>query len=342
MKMLVEQVEQAKTELGWSCRRVVKAAGIPRSRFFRWRGRIRKQESCIRTPGPKKDVQLNLEALLAEVRQLEHGRHRSYGTAALYEAHREAISRRQLQGLVKEDRQQTNAVRSAKLRKISWQVPGMTWAMDGTEIGPVLLLQVQDLASRYKYEPLVASSVCGEQVAEQLERLIGIHGPPLILKRDRGGNLRHEAVQAVLEKHLIVPLDSPPRWPAYNGAIEYAQREIKELLEVRYPGAEHILACNSAAAQELNHHPKPCIQGQTPCAVLGTGREAMKEYTRPKRKEVIDWIKNEALAIIQTMGGSLASMRAQDAAWRRAVESWLHRNGAITVSVNGQVLPCYP
>ncbi len=65
-------------------------------------------------------------------------------------------------------------------------------------------------------------------------------------------------------------------------------------------------------------------------------------YTRPKRKEVIDWIKQEAPAIIQAMGGSLAGVRAQDAAWRRAVESWLHRNGAITVSVDGQVLPCYP
>ena len=96
---------------------------------------------------------------------------------------------------------------------VGFPVPGMTWAMDGTEIGPMLLLQVQDLASRYKYEPFVASSVCGEQVAEQLERLIGIHGPPLILKRDRGGNLRHEAVQAVLQKYLIVPLDSPPWWP---------------------------------------------------------------------------------------------------------------------------------
>lgn len=340
--MLVELIEQSKLEVGWSCRRVIKAAGVNRSSFIRWRGRIQHQESCVQTPGPRKDVQLNLETLMAEVRQLEHGRHRSQGTTALYRKHQAEISRRQLQQLVKEDRQRVNAQRLVKLRKIDWRVPGMTWAMDGTEIGPMLLLQVQDLASRYKYEPLVASSLCGEQVADQLERLIGIHGAPLILKRDRGGNLRHEAVQAVLENHLIVPLDSPPKWPAYNGAIEYAQREIKELLEVRYPGAAHILACNTSAAQELNHHPKPCLQGRTPCAVLETGREVMKRYNRQKRKEVIDWIKNEVLAIIGSMGGSLASVRAQDAAWRRAVETWLHRNGAITVSVNGQVLPCYP
>jgi len=143
----------------------------------------------------------------------------------------------------------------------------------------------------------------------------------------------------VLERHLIIPLDSPRCYPPYNGAIEYAQREIKELLGVRYPGAERALACNVAAAHELNHRHRPCLGGRTPCAVLEAGREAMKAYTRPKRK-VIDWIRNEALAIIQPMGS--ASPRAQDAAWRRAVESWLHPNGAITVSVDGQLLPYSP
>jgi len=50
----------------------------------------------------------------------------------------------------------------------------------------------------------------------------------------------------------------------------------------------------------------------------------------------------ESPAIIQAMGGSFAGRRAQDAAWRRAVESWLHRNGAITVSVDGRAWPCSP
>jgi len=340
--MLVEQVQKARVEVNGSYGRVLKAANIPRSSFVRWRNRIAHQEPSVQTPGPKKEVQLNLDALLAEVRQLEHGRHRSFGTTPLYQARRQEVSRRQLQGLVREERVRVNAQRLAKLRKITWQVPGMAWAMDGTKIGPVQLHQVQDLASRYKYESLVAASVHGEQVAEHLEQLIGIHGAPLVLKRDRGSNLRHEAVQAVLEKYLIIPLDSPPRYPAYNGAIEYAQREIKELLEIRYPGVERILACNMAAAQELNHRPRPCLAGRTSCAVLASGCEAMKAYTRPKRKEVIDWIKKEMLAILQTMGGSSAGVRACDAAWRRAVETWLHRNGAITVSVKGRVLPCYP
>ncbi|MBN1269390.1 MAG: APC family permease [Kiritimatiellae bacterium] len=179
----------------------------------------------------------------------------------------------------------------------------------------------------------LGSILRGAQIAEHLEQLIEFYGAPLIPK--------HESVDAVIAKHLIVPLDSPPRYPPYNGAIEYGQREFKELLEKRYPDAQQVLAAQSSAVQELNHHPKPCLDGRVPCAVLQESREVMKSYTRPKRKEVIGWIRREVLVILQSMG-ERASVRACDAAWRRAVETWLHRNGAITVSVNGDVLPCYP
>jgi hypothetical protein len=56
----------------------------------------------------------------------------------------------------------------------------------------------------------------------------------------------------------------------------------------------------------------------------------MKAYTRPRKKEIINWIKAEALDIIPARGSSGGV--AQDAAWRRAVESWLRRNYAITAS----------
>jgi hypothetical protein len=56
--------------------------------------------------------------------------------------------------------------------------------------------------------------------------------------------------------------------------------------------------------------------------------------------DVIDWIKREALAIMQREGSAGADVC--DAAWRRALETWLHRIGVITVSVDGEVLPCFP
>ena len=80
--------------------------------------------------------------------------------------------------------------------------------------------------------------------------------------------------------------------------------------------------------------------GRTACAVLESGRQAMAAYTRPKRKEVIDWIRGKALDILAQEG--ISDAQARDAAWRRVVESWLHRNGVITVEVDGQVLPSFP
>jgi len=348
--MLIEQVETIRTEVGGSYRQVIEAAGLPWATFHRWTARLRNEEPFVQTPGPKKEVQLNLEDLLAQVRQLKHRRRRSFGTTELYGAHKDQVSRRQLQKLVKIDRGQSKAAKRARMRRVTWLVPGLTWAMDSMRIGPVDLQQVQDLASRYKFEPFLAKSLSGAQVAEHLERLIEAHGPPLILKRDRGSNLQDDAVREVLEKHLIIPLDSPRQYPPYNGAIERAQREMKEALEAQSPLADLALANHAAAAHHMNHHPRPCLDGRTACAVFEAGREAMKAYTRPKRKEVIDWIRREALDILRRNGLSgadlsavaLAKADAQDAAWRRAVESWLHRNGAITVSVDGQVLPSFP
>jgi transposase InsO family protein len=338
--MLIKQVETITTERGSSRGEVLEAAGLSVATFYRWTARLRNAESFVQTPGPKKNVSLNLESLLTEVRQMKHVRRRSFGTTDLYAARRAEISRRQLQKLVKAERCQRNAQKRAHLKRITWRVPGLTWAMDGTRIGRAELQQVQDLASRYKFEPFLAGSLTGEQVAEHLERIIAAHGPPLILKRDRGSNLQDDAVRAVLERHLIVPLDSPRQYPKYNGAIEHAQGEMKEELKAHHLRAAHALVNYTAATHRLNHRRRPCLGGRTACAVLEAGREAVKAYTRPKRKEVIDWIRCEALAIIQREGSAGAD--ARDAAWRRAVETWLHRNGVITVSVDGEVLPCFP
>ena len=338
--MLLEQVEAIRTEVGGSCRQALEAAGLPCTTYHRWTSRLRSEEPFVLTPGPKKVVQLELGDLLAEVRRMKHRRRRSFGTTELYEEHKEEISRRELQGLVKVERCRVNAAKRAHLRRITWRVSGLAWAMDATKIGPEQLQQVQDLASRYKFGPFLTVSLSGEQVAEHLERIIELYGPPLILKRDRGSNQQDDAVNAVLSKYLIIPLDSPRRYPQYNGAMEYGQRELKGILELRDSLADQALANYTASAHDLNHRRRPCLDGRTSCAVFGEGREAMKAYTRPKRKEVIDWIRNEALDIIQRDG--LAGADARDVAWRRAVESWLHRNGVITVSVDGKVLPYFP
>jgi hypothetical protein len=67
----------------------------------------------------------------------------------------------------------------------------------------------------------------GESVAARLEQLFLGQGPPLVLKRDNRSNLNHKAVDEVLARHLVIPLNSPPHYPPYNGGMECAVRELK-------------------------------------------------------------------------------------------------------------------
>ena len=337
--MLIEKVESIRMETGGSYREVLEAVDLPWATYQRWTARLRNEEPFVQTPGPKKVVQLELGDLLAEVRQMEHRRRRSFGTTELYEQHKEEISRRQLQELVQTERRRVNAAKRASLKRLTWHVVGLAWAMDATDIGPNQVQQVQDLASRYKFGPFLTARLSGEQIAEHLERIIEAYGPPLILKRDRGSNQQDAAVMSVLEKYLIIPLDSPRKYPQYNGAMERGQGELKEVLNLRDPMAEQALVNYTVSAHDLNHKCRPSLGGRTACVVFGEAPEAMKVYTRPKRKEVIDWMKNEALGIIRRDGSSGAN--AQAVAWWRAVESWLHRNGIITIKVNGKVLPYF-
>ena len=73
-------------------------------------------------------------------------------------------------------------------------------------------------------------------MAVRLEQLFLRHGPPLVLKRDNGSNLNHQAVDEVLTRYLVIPLNSPPHYPPYNGGMECAVRELKT------PLVEKILA----------------------------------------------------------------------------------------------------
>ena len=63
------------------------------------------------------------------------------------------------------------------------------------------------------------------------------------------------------------------------------------------------------------------------------GRPLARAYTRPKRKEVYDWIKTKTLDLLEEC------CYDADMAWRLAVETWLLENGFITVSGNPNVLP---
>jgi transposase InsO family protein len=292
---------------------------------------------------------VNVEELHVHLCCLQHGRQRRRGVSRLYRQYQGQISRRDLQALTETVRREYAQQHQAELRRITWHVPGMVWSLDDAELvrltdRPLHLHQVQDLASRYKFTPWVGERVLGETVAVHLEQLFLRYGPPLVLKRDNGSNLNHQAVDEVLTRYLVIPLNSPPHYPPYNGGTECAVRELKT------PLAEKILASGpipespvqvwaEVLAHDLNHRSRSCLDGQVACRVFQDAKPALKAYTLRKRSEAFDWINELTTALIQV--SAVHTQPQVEAARRLAVETWLQRNGVITITQNKKVLPIF-
>jgi transposase InsO family protein len=293
---------------------------------------------------------LHLDELRGHLGRLEHGRQRSRGVGKLYRQYQSQISRRDLEVLTETVRREILQQHRAELRHLTWHVPGLVWSLDDTELvrfddHKLHLHQVQDLASRYKFVPLVGGPVLGESVALHLEQLFLQHGPPLVLKRDNGSNLNLQAVDEVLAHYLVIPLNSPPHYPPYNGAMECAVREVKtplveKILAGRPITASQVQVWAEVPAHDLNHRCRPCLEGKVACQVFHQAKPALKVYTLRRRKETLDWINELTSLLIRAW--DVHTPRQAETARRLAVETWLHRNGVITATQHQKVLPVSP
>jgi len=347
--MVVTTVAQLKRQVRWPDQHLCRVVGVPYGTFRRWKQRLEHGEPARVRPGPKKVVPLALAELRGDLDCLHHGHARSRGVGALYRQYQAQISRRELETLIATARQALARQRQAAFRHITWHVPGLVWALDDAELARVSshllrLHQVQDLASRYKFPPWVGEQILGEAVALRLEQLFLQHGPPLVLKRDNGSNLNQHAVDALLVRYLVVPLNSPPHYPPYNGGMECAIRELKtplvEQLRSSGPVPEaQVQGWAAVLAHDLNHRPRHCLDGQIACHVFQEARPALKAYTRRKRREIFDEINNLTWMLMESR--SVRTQRQADAARRLAVEAWLQRNGVITITQRTRVLPVF-
>lgn len=348
--MMVTTLDRVKQQVRWPYRRLCESVGLPYASFRRWKHRLAQGQPALCKPGPHKVGPLRLEELHVDLCGLRHGRQRSRGVGRLYRHYQDQISRRDLQELTREVRRERAQQHQAELRHIRWQVPGLVWSFDDAELARfahhrLYLHQVQDLASRYKFTPWVGEQVLGETVAVHLEQLFLRHGPPLVLKRDNGSNLHQQAVEEVLAHYRVIPLNSPPHYPPYNGGMECAVRELKT------PLVEKILASGSTLqpqvqawaevlAHELNHRSRACLHGQVACRVFQDAKPALKAYTLCKRKEIFAWINELTRSLIEV--SAVYTQRQVATARRLAVETWLQTNGVITITQNRKVLPIFP
>jgi hypothetical protein len=300
-----------------------------------------KDAPLVRQPGPQKVKPPDLDRINRDIAELSHGQDRTQGTGALYTRHESSISRRELTSMVALARHDLNTAYRQNLRRIRWNVPNVAWSMDPCEYrqqeeAKVYLNQMQDLASRYKFAPMTGEIPCGEEIAGHLAANFKRFGPPLFLKRDNGGNLNHAAVDDVLAEHFVLPVNSPVHYPPYNGAIEEAQAELKIGLSARLAykpcPSEHLEAYAGTVEHDLNHQPRPCLNGRNSCQEYFAGR---RTFTRWERRDAYVWIENAQKDMLCCEG-----IQPQ-AAWRIAVEAWLRLKGFITVTVNGKVSPYF-
>jgi hypothetical protein len=229
---------------------------------------------------------------------------------------------------------------------VKWLTVGTVWAMDDCEYDgsddqgrKLYWNQTQDMASRYRLAPMAGEFPCGEEIAAYLEAMFDRYGAPLFFKRDNRGNLNHVAVNEVLSRYMVLPLNSPTYYAPYNGAIENAQGQLKRAVRARLRGPcprEHFEAYAEAATHDVNHQTREVLGGRTACRVF-FDEPRPATFTKMERRNAYEWISTLANDILTCRNGSKAVSSAS--AWRIAAEAWLAKNGHIKVSMNRKVSP---
>lgn len=339
---VLHQLDRAKTrtQLPW------RSLGqlVPYATVMRWRQRQRQGAPLCQCPGPKKTEPFNAAEFFSRLRELEPGPSRTPGSGELYAQFDQSLSRRQFNALVQDLRwDQRHA-----MKRIHWLKPGVAWSCDATEYdnNQKQIIPVQDLASRYRFAPLVLDQLDGQRIAAHLEALFRKHGPPLFLKRDNGSPFNCQPVDAVMTRFGVLPLNNPPHFPRYNGAMEKCIRDFKAALrqrEAQAPIAKgHFALLVELTAHELNHQPRRCLNGRTACAVFHDDAQRLR-WNQRERQTIFRLLRQKFGQIIGYMPKDDHHLR-HAAAWRVTVENWLRCQNLIAVRQNQKpkVSPHFP
>jgi hypothetical protein len=185
--------------------------------------------------------------------------------------------------------------------------------------------------------PLVGPTEKGPKIALYLDLMFKKEGPPMFLKRDLGSPLNCQAVDEVLERHRVLPLNSPPACPRYNGSMERGMRDLKAALDEQrrlslVRGISMALEVELVTHQ-LNHRPRRSLGGLTPCQVYHDPHRRLRLHA-PVRDRIFREIFEQFWQCAQCM--PQRTRHDLNAAWRWIVEDWLRRQRWITVRDNRQ------
>lgn len=324
---ILEQLEEGRREFGW---RELCAGLLAGATVLRWRARARAGEPVVQEAGPKKKEPIELAKVKEKIQQLAHGPRRTAGTTVLYAELSDSISRRRFQELVAQERHH----RLESMQRIGWLLPGTVWSLDTTQYGPekIKITPLRDLASKYQLpSPLVEPQEDGAKIAAYLDLMFQREGAPMFLKCDLGSPLNCQAVDQVLERHWVLPLNSPAHYPKYNGSIERNMRDLKEALDERgrlgppLPRSVEV----ELVTHHLNHRRLRSLDDRTPCQVYHDPAARVRLHGASRQK-IFREVFEQFWQYVQCMPER--NRHTSNAAWRLVVETWLRRQGWISVT----------
>jgi hypothetical protein len=324
---ILEQLERGRREFGWH---ELCGGLLPCATVLRWRARARAGAPVVEPAGPRKKEPIELARVKEKIQQLEHGPRRTAGTTVLYAELSETISRRRFQELVAEERQR----RLESMQRIQWLWPGTAWSLDTTEYGSdkIKITPLRDLASKYQLPtPLVQPQEDGVRIAVYLDRMFRKEGAPMFLKRDLGSPLNCQAVDEVLERHWVLPLNSPAHYPKYNGAMERNMRDLQEALDARRRLALRLPMSVEVelATHQLNHRRLRSLELRTPCQAYHDPARRLRLHGASRQK-IFREVFEQFWQYVERM--PQRNRHTVNAAWRLVVETWLVRQGWISVA----------
>lgn len=270
-------------------------------------------------------------------------RHRMPGTAAAKA--KVNVSEDQLQILRNELREELIHGMAQSLISVKYCEPHLIWSMDIFEKWhhgiKFHVLQVIDLGSRIKLEPLIKeSALTGDEIAEHINMLMHFHGAPLFLKRDNGTNLNSDSILAILNLFGAIPVNSPPYCPRYNGVMERSQGETKRYLNVickdETKEFDIFSACVHMAIMRANGRKRNVLGGRTAQEVWD---EEYLHFSKREREAIYNELKILAAKILDGFSAMQRNAKgAVESAWRKAVRTYMEEKEYIRLYRDGKPL----
>jgi hypothetical protein len=317
-------------------------ANVTQSTYHRYCLRINNDIIPVQQAGRKK-VEIDIARYIDEflLRKKRSGYRRRFRRSDSFQSFPEHVRRQ----IIQRATAQFNAESRLELHNVQYWEPHLVWAMDISEYefeGSVFdALQVIDLGSGIKFEPeLKLGTFNAKDVADHLLKLMEKYGAPLFLKRDNGKNLKGNPVDAILTLFAVLPLDSPPYCPQYNGAVERAQGEIKARARKLLSGNQVTDAIKGTllyAIAESNNQPKARLGNRTPLEIW---QKPYRKFNKWERENIFKEVTSHALRMLNGTGFPIHST-IFPAAWRKAVRCQMEQMGILKLFKNGKQVVCH-